>query len=84
MSKAVKKKFGTIHPIVVKTDLGLIEIIRASKKVTLSPSQIKTVRHERRAMRGHCLIVETHAKQVIFKQSEEACKEAMAYIMELI
>jgi hypothetical protein len=83
MSKSVKKKFGTIHPIVVRSSIGLIEITRAGKKVTLSPKQIQTVKHERRAMRGHCLVIETN-KPHIFKQSERACKEAMAYIMELM
>lgn len=82
--KKVKKSFGIINPIVVVSEMGLVEVKRAGRKVTLSPSEIKAVRHERRAMRGHCLVIETYNKPIYLKQSESACKEAMMYINELV
>lgn len=80
----MKKSFGLINPIVVKLEDSLVTIKRAGKKVTLAMNEIKAVRHERRALRGHVLVVETYNKPLYFKQSESACKEAMKYLTELV
>lgn len=79
-----KKKFGVINPIVVKVEDSIVTLIRAGKKVTLSMGEIKGIRAERRAIRGHCLVIETYNKPLYFKQSEGAVKEAMKYLTELV
>lgn len=80
----MKKRFGLINPIVVKLEDSLVTIVRAGRKVTLAMNEIKAVRAERRAFRGHCLVVETYNKPIYFKQSEGAVKEAMKYLTELV
>jgi hypothetical protein len=83
MSKAVKKKFGGFpHPIKIESDIGLITVKRAQKKVTLSPSQIRGVRVEK-LWGAYKLTIETDSKVIKFKQSEKACNKAMAYLVEL-
>jgi hypothetical protein len=83
MAKKVKKSFGGFpHSIKVESEIGLITVKRAQKKVTLSPSQIQGVRVEK-AWSAYKLVIETSSKVIKFKQSEKACNKAMAYIMEL-
>lgn len=79
----MRAKFGNVNPIVIEHSHGVVTLKRAGKKVTLAHSDIKGVRHERKAVRGHCLVIETHNKPLYFKQSEGACKRAMAHLMEL-
>jgi len=80
----MKKKFGLINPIVVKLEDSILTIVRAGKKVTLAMNEIKAVRVERRAFRGHVLVVETYNKPLYFKQSEGAVEEAFKYLTELV
>jgi hypothetical protein len=80
----VKESFGLVNPITVKVEDSLVTIKRAGKKVTLAMNEIKAVRHERRALRGHVLVVETYNKPLYFKQSEGACKDAMKFLTELV
>jgi hypothetical protein len=78
-----KKKFGVINPIIVTDDGPIVTIERAGRKVKLPKEDIKAVRAERRAFRGHCLVIETHNKPIYLKQSEGAVNDAMKYLHEL-
>lgn len=80
----IKKKFGLVNPIVVSIDDEVVTIKRAGRKVTLQKYEIKGVHHERRAFRGHVLVIDTSTKPIYLKQSESACKEAMQFITELV
>ena len=79
----MKEKFGFINPIVVKVEDTIVTLIRAGRKVTLLKGDIKAVRTERRAFRGHVLVIETYNKPIYLKQSEGAVREAMKYLSKL-
>ena len=80
----MKKSFGLMNPIVVKSDAGMLTVKRAAKKVRVPFSEIKGVRTERRAIRGYCLVLDTQSETLYFPQTEGTVNKAMDYIRELV
>lgn len=79
----MRKKFGAINPIIVEPKGDLLKVTRAGKKYMFPMEEAGKVRVERRAMRGHCLVIDLQGKPVYFKQSEGAVEDAYKYIREL-
>lgn len=80
----MKKRFGIINPITIKTNGDTIEIKRAAKHLTILKQDIRAIAAERRFFRGHVLSITTSADTIYFKQTAGNVRKAMQYLNELV